>query len=94
MNDNIKNNNNKCNDAIEYDPKFDNIFILSSGTKYPLAVATEIFRGGRKQGATTIAGLTCLWDSGSINSIIKRQHTKHDKRKTRSNKIESSMRTM
>ena len=32
---NIKTNKNQHNDAIENDPKFDNKFILSSGTKYP-----------------------------------------------------------
>ena len=31
---NIK-NNNQCDYAIEYEPKFDNIFSLYSGTKDP-----------------------------------------------------------
>ena len=33
-------NKDQCNDAIEYDPKFDNKLSLSSGTKYPLIVLT------------------------------------------------------
>ena len=36
------NNKDQCNDAIEYEPKFDSICSLSSGTKYPLTVVTVI----------------------------------------------------
>ena len=41
-------NKDQRNDAIEYDPKFERQFILSSGTKDPLPVVTVIKRGGKK----------------------------------------------
>ena len=49
MTDNIKKNQNKNNDAIENEPKFDNIFSLSSGTNYSLPVVTFSLLGGKKQ---------------------------------------------
>ena len=70
------NNKDQCNDAIEYEPKFDNKFSLSSGTKDTLSVVTTILRGVNKHGATIIYGLTCLWDSRATERIIKKLHTK------------------
>ena len=49
MTDNIKKNQNKNNDAIENEPKFDNIFSLSRGTNYSLPVVTFSLLGGKKQ---------------------------------------------
>ena len=43
------NNKYQRNDAIEYEPKFDSKFSLSSGTKYPLPVVSVSFRGGKEQ---------------------------------------------
>ena len=40
--------------------------------------------------ATTVAGLTCLWDSGATYIMIKILHTKHYERKMWSNKVEYS----
>ena len=59
--DNIKINKYQRNDAIEDEPKFDNIFNLSSVTKDPRPVVTASLQGVKKLRATTIAGLTCLW---------------------------------
>ena len=41
-------NKYQCNDTIEYDPKIDNTFILSSGTKDPLPVVTASLQEGKK----------------------------------------------
>ena len=65
-------------------------FSLSSGTKYPLPVVTVILRIGEKHRATIFSFLTCLWVSGATNSMIKRRHTKLDKRNIRFNKLEYS----
>ena len=67
---NIK-NKDQCNDSIEYEPKFDNKFSLSSGTKDPLPVVTFSLRGGKKHRANIIAGLTSLWDSRVTDIMIK-----------------------
>ena len=88
MTNNIKNNNNQHNYGIEHYPKFDNIFSLSRGNKYPLTVVPVILRGGKKQRAIMIAILTFLWDSGANCSMIKIKHTKHYEHKMRSNKAE------
>ena len=37
-----------------------------------------------------VAGLTCLWDSGAIDIMNKRRHTKYYELKIRSNKVEYS----
>ena len=60
VNYNKNQNQNQRNDVIENDPKLDNIFNLSSGTKYPLPVVTVSLQEGKKQGETTVAGITCL----------------------------------
>ena len=74
---NIKKNNNQHNDAIENEPKFNNIFSLSIGTKDPLPVVTFSIRGGKKQISSMVDGLTLLWDSRATNSVIKIKHTKN-----------------
>ena len=43
-------NKDQCNDAIEYEPRFDSKFSLSSGAKNPLKVVTVSLRGGKKKG--------------------------------------------
>ena len=48
VSDNIKTNKNQRNDAMKNEPKFDNEFSLSSGTKDPLPVVTVSLRGGEK----------------------------------------------
>ena len=58
---NDMNDKDQFNGAIEYEPKFDDKIILSSGTKEPLSVVTFILRGGKKHRATIITSLTCLW---------------------------------
>ena len=85
--DNINKNKNKRNYAIENDPKFDNTFNLSSRNKDPLPVVTVSLRGGKKQIATTVASLTCLWDSGDIDAMIKIIHMKYYEHNIRSNKV-------
>ena len=72
----IRTNKNQLNDAIENEPKFDNIFNLYIGNKKPLTVVTVILQGGNKQTTTTISGLTCLWYSGATDSMIETKHTK------------------
>ena len=64
------NNKDQCNDAIEYEPKFDNKFSLSSGTKDPLKVVTVSLLGGKKHWIAIIFCLPCLWCSGPTDSII------------------------
>ena len=81
MTDNIKRNNNQHNDANENEPKFDNIFNLSSETKEHLPVVTVSLKGGNKKTAMMVAGLTCLWGSGATSSTIKRKNAKYYKRR-------------
>ena len=88
--DNIKKNKNQHNDPIEYEPKFDNIFILFTGTKDPLTVVTVSLRGGNTQRETILAGLTCLWDSRANTIMIQRQPTKPYGNNIRYNKVEHS----
>ena len=90
MTDNINKNKNEHNDPIEYEPRFDSKFILSSGTKDPLPVVTVSLRRGKKQRAKIIAGLTCLWDSRATDVMIKRRHTKPYEIKIRSKKVKCS----
>ena len=49
MTENIKKNKNQFNDAIEYEPKFDGKFCLSTGTKDPLPVLTVSLWGVKKK---------------------------------------------
>ena len=58
--DNINTNKTQRNDAIRNDPNFDDAFILSIRTKDPLPVVTVSLRGGKKNIAAIIYGLTCL----------------------------------
>ena len=63
---------------------------MSWGTKEPLSVVTDRLPEGKEHRATIISGLTCLWDSGATDIIIKKKHTKPDERKMSSNKVECS----
>ena len=91
MIDNLNNYKDQNNEAINNYPTFDTSnFNLSSGTSDPLPVVTVSFRGGNKYRATTDASLTCLWDSGVTDSVIKRCYTKYYERKMLSNKVEYS----
>ena len=86
MKENLKNYKDQSNEAINSDPKFDNSsFNLYSGTSDPLPVVTVFLRGGNKHRETIVAGLKCLWDIRSTNSMIKRRHTKHHEHNIRSN---------
>ena len=67
---NAINNKNQCDNAIEYDLKFDNTFSLSSGNKEPLLLLTVSLQGGKKHRETIIYSLICLWDIGSTSSMI------------------------
>ena len=73
---------------MENEPIFDNIFNLSSRTKDPLPLVTISLREEKKHRATNVAGLKCLWDSGSANNMIKIRKTKYYERKMRFNKAE------
>ena len=73
MTNNIK-NKNQYDDAIEYEPKLDNIFYLYSGpNRDPLTVVTLRLGGGKTHRATIVASLTCIRYSVFTNSMIKRQ---------------------
>ena len=72
------NNKDQCNDAIEYEPKFDNKFSLSSGNKDLLLVVTVSLQGGKKHRTTIISSLTCLWYIRDNNIMIKFRHNKPD----------------
>ena len=57
------NNKNQCDDAIEYETKFDSKFSLSSGpNRDPLSVVTVSLIRGNKHRATIFANLSYLWD--------------------------------
>ena len=89
MKNNI-NNKYQCNDVIEYEPKFDGKSSLSSGSKDPLPVVTVSIWGGKKQRSTIIDGLTCLWDIGYTNRMIKMRQTKPYNWNMSYNKVEHS----
>ena len=56
----------QSNEAINSEPTFDiSSFNLSSGTSDPLPVVTVSLWVGKKHRATTVEGITCLWDSGA-----------------------------
>ena len=90
MENNIK-NKYQHNDAIEYDPKFDNKFSLSRKNKDPISVVTVSLIGGKKQSVAIITGLTCLWYSRATNSITKRENIEDYKCKIYSKKVEYDM---
>ena len=75
------NNKDQCNNAIEYEPKFDSKFSLSSRNKDPLPVVNVSLRVGNKYKATIMHGLACLCDIAATNRIIKRLHIKPYERK-------------
>ena len=74
---NIRTDKNRCNDAIENEPIFDNKFSLSSSTKDPLPVVTVGLRLVHKQREKMVSVLTYLWDSGATDSMIKIKNSKH-----------------
>ena len=66
--------------------KFDSINSLATNpVKYTLPIVTLGLIGGIS------IGLACLWDSGSINSMIKCKHINPYKFKLRANKVNYSM---
>ena len=86
-------NKYQCNDAIKYENIFDNNFILSSGTKDTLPVATVSLRGGKKHRETIIDSLKCLWYRVANNRMIKRRHNKPYYPKICSNKVDCTKAT-
>ena len=89
--DNIKTNKYQLNEAIYNDPTFDtSVFNSSSGTRDLLPVVTVTLREAKKPRATTVADITCLWDSGVTNRMVKIKHTKYYELKMLSDKVEYS----
>ena len=78
VNKNLKTNKDQSNEAIDNELTFDTSnFNLSTGANNPLPVVTVSLQGGKKHRATTVSGITCLWDSGATGSMINIKHTKH-----------------
>ena len=76
--DNRKKNKYQLNDSIYNEPTFySNSFNLSSWTRDPLPVVTVSLRGVNKHRETTVDSITCLWDSGDTDIMIKIKHTKY-----------------
>ena len=72
MTNNIRDYNDQYNDTIDNEPTLDNSNLnLSNDTRETLPVVTVSLRGGKKHRATVVAGLTCLWDSGATDRMIK-----------------------
>ena len=85
------NNKDQSNEAINSEPTLDTSnFNLSIGSSNTLPVVTVSLQGGNTHRSTTVSGLTCLWDIGATDSMIKRRHNKHYRRKMRYNKVEYS----
>ena len=79
------------NDAIAYDPRFDNEFSLSRvSIMDPLEVVIVTLRGGEKNRKNIIYGLTWTWDSGATDIMIKSKHTIPYEHRILSNKVEYS----
>ena len=88
---NLNNYKYQINEAINSDPTFDTSgFNLSINTSYPLPVLTVSLRRRKKHIAKIVSGLTCLWDNGTTDSMIKRRHIKNYERNMQSNKVEYS----
>ena len=82
----------QCNDAITYDPKFGNVFSLSTDyNKDTLPIVTVNLIKVNKNRANTIAVLTCLLYRGATYITINRKHTRPYERIMRSNKVKYSM---
>ena len=78
MTNNINTNKYQLHEAIYNDRTFDtSIFNSYSGTRDQLPVITVTLRRAKKHRTTTVAVLTCLWDSGATEIIINRKHTKY-----------------
>ena len=79
------------NYAIAYNPRFYNKLILSSEPiRDPLPVLTVKLKGMNKNKANIIDVLTCLYDSGSNDSMIKRKYKIPYDHRMISNKVEYS----
>ena len=73
MSTNIK--TNKVNYAMDNALEFDSSNSLDNDTvKDPLPIVTIILRGSKNYIQTLNSGLTYLWESGSISSIINYKH--------------------
>ena len=91
MTDNINTNKCQLNDTIYNDTAFDNnSFNLSICNRDPLPVVTVTLLVSKKHRATTVGGITCVWDSGATDNMIKIKHTKYYECKMRYNKVEYS----
>ena len=89
--DNINTNKCQLNDTIYNDTAFDNnSFNLSICNRDPLPVVTVTLLVSKKHRATTVDGITCVWDSGATDNMIKIKHTKYYECKMRYNKVEYS----
>ena len=78
MTNNLKINKDQINEAINNETVFGtSSFNLSSGTSNPLPVVNVSLQGRNKHIATTVTGLTLLWDNRDTNIMIKRRHNKH-----------------
>ena len=76
------------NEAINSEHTFDTSgFNLSSGTRDLLPVVTDFLLEAKKHRATTVAGITFLWDRGATDIMINRRHTKNYELKIQSNKV-------
>ena len=53
-----------------------------------MPAVTVILRGGKKRRATTVSGVSFLWDSGATDIMIKIRRTQYYECKMRSNKVE------
>ena len=94
LTNNLKNNYDQSNEAINIERTFDTTnFNLSSGTSYLLPVVTVYLRGGIKRKTKTVDGLTCLWNIGTTNIMLNRQHNNHYESKIKPSKREYSTAT-
>ena len=75
---NLNTNKDKSNEAINNDQTFDTSnFKLYRGTRNPLPVVTVSLQRLNKDTATTVSGISWLWDIRATNIMINIQHTKH-----------------
>ena len=89
LTNNLKNNKDQINEAINSELTFDSSnYNLSSGTINPLPVVTVSLRGGKKQIETTVSSLTFLWGVRATNSMINRRDMNHYDRNILFNKLD------
>ena len=68
-------NHNQVNDAIYNELKFDGSNNLVNNTvEDSLTILTIMLRGGKYSRQTFKSGLTCLYNSGATDSMIKLMH--------------------